>query len=189
MRRAKSGVRHLKDYQKVILYVYPKIDKIVKDYDGIIKAQASACFSYESAEKCAERIAEYILLKNSFLVLKDGISDILERFTYEELYLLEYKYFRRKKKLEGEFKDFEFLCNERTYFRKQARLLEKVNAQLIKEGFDETWFKENFSNCEFMTYALKKLSQKGCSDMTDKRTVKKLVCRNLRKRVEKSQSV
>lgn len=167
----------MKDYQKVILYIYPKIDRIVKDIEGIIWSQACSYYSYESAESVAENIAEYISLKNSLLTLKDGIKDILERFSFEELYLLEYKYFKRKKRLEGEFKDFSLDYNERTYFRKQIKILDKVNSELIREGFTLDWFLENFSNAKFIVNAFDNIKNNE-SGLTEKRSKKILVCKN-----------
>lgn len=168
----------MRDYQKVMLYVFPKIDGIIRGINGEIEAQACACFKHESASESAERIVEKILTKDALLILKDAISDILERLTFEERFMLEYKYFRRKKKLEGEFKNFAFDCTERTYFRKQSRLLEKMSSELLKEGLSEEWFYENFSNVGFIMHALKSVAKKGCSVLTDKRFKKKLICKS-----------
>lgn len=93
----------MKDYQKAMLYVYPRIGKIIRDIDGMVEAQAFCCFGTESCEKTAERIAGYICAKSSFVILKDALENILSRLTKDERYMLEYKYFRRRSKLEGEF--------------------------------------------------------------------------------------
>lgn len=116
----------MKDYQKAMLYVYPRIGKIIRDIDGMVEAQAFCCFGTESCEKTAERIAGYICAKSSFVILKDALENILSRLTKDERYMLEYKYFRRRSKLEGEFCGYALDCNERTYFRRQARLSEKL---------------------------------------------------------------
>ena len=42
--------KSMKDYQKAILYVYPRIGKIIRDIDGMVEAQAFCCFGTESCE-------------------------------------------------------------------------------------------------------------------------------------------
>lgn len=166
----------MKDYQKVMLYVYPRIEKIVRDIDGIVEAQALCCFSAESCLRTAERIAEHICAKSSFLLLKDFLEKIIGELSRDELYMLEYKYFRRRKKLEGEFCGFVLGCNERTYFRKQARLADKLNASFLREGLDEAWFSKHFSNVGFMMSACEAVKNRGGAQLTDKRRVKSLSC-------------
>lgn len=85
--------KSMKDYQKAMLYVYPRIGKIIRDIDGMVEAQAFCCFGTESCEKTAERIAGYICAKSSFVILKDALENILSRLTKDERYMLEYKYF------------------------------------------------------------------------------------------------
>ena len=172
--------KSLRDYTIAMLYVYPRIGKIIRDIDGMVEAQAFCCFGTESCEKTAERIAGYICAKSSFVILKDALENILSRLTKDERYMLEYKYFRRRSKLEGEFCGYALDCNERTYFRRQARLSEKLNASFLHEGMDEAWFTGNFSHVGFMMSAKENLRGRG--SMTDKRSVKGLACTNARAR-------
>lgn len=171
----------MKDYQKVLLYVYPRIERIVRDIDGMVRAQAYAVSGTESGERVAERIAEYICVKGSFLYLKERLEEMLSRLNKEELYMLEYKYFRRRKKLKGEFCGYALDYNERTYFRRQARLSDKLNASLLREGMNEAWFSEHFSDVGFMMTALENVKN-GVSELTDKRRRKALACANKRAR-------
>lgn len=60
----------MKDYQKAMLYVYPRIGKIIRDIDGMVEAQAFCCFGTESCEKTAERIAGYMCAKEQFRYFK-----------------------------------------------------------------------------------------------------------------------
>ena len=171
----------MKDYQKVLLFVYPRIGKIVRDIDGMVEAQACAVSGSESGERVAERIAGYICVKGSFLFLKERLEEMLSRLTKEERYMLEYKYFRRRKKLQGEFCGFTLSYNERTYFRRQARLADKLNASLLREGMNEMWFSDHFSQVGFMMTALENV-KKGVTELTDKRRKKALACENRRAR-------
>ena len=170
----------MKDYQKVVLYVYPRVEKILRDFDGMICALA---FTFgESGGRCAERIAEYIGAKQNFMYLREIVDEITANLSREERYLLEYKYFRRKRMLEGEFCGYALDCNERTYFRRQARLAEKLNALFLQKGLNEQWFNECFGWVRFMQTSRENVRLRGDADWTDKRRVKSLICTNSRAR-------
>ena len=64
----------------------------------------------------------------------------------QELYLLEYKYFRRKIVLRGRFEGYTLNVSERSYFRMQNALLSKLAAKLLRRGLTEQKFLQDFQS-------------------------------------------
>ena len=144
----------MKDYQKVLLYAYPKLERMAEDIGQIVLAKARASvMGRETALACAEKLIRYNFLRGQILFLKDELDGMLSCFSREERFLLEYKYFRRKKELAA-FSDVRLSCSERTYFRRQQRLARAVNAELVRRGLTEEWFFEAFSGVSFFMSAL-----------------------------------
>jgi citrate lyase synthetase len=84
------------NYIKVLLYVYPRIDSIVRNINGTVLAKALASYSYnETCESVADRILKCISIKDSFMTLGIKTDEILSKLTDKEKYMLEYKYFKR----------------------------------------------------------------------------------------------
>ena len=111
----------MKDYQKILLYLYPKLGGLIRCAEEIVRAKAVASGTDVRTEQCIEKIIEYIRFRDELVVLSEKMDKIFATLGTEERYLLEYKYFRRKSRLEGEFAGVCVSCSERTYFRRQAR--------------------------------------------------------------------
>ena len=168
-RRAKGG-HDLKEYQAVLLYVYPKLERIEEHIGQLVEAKARASYAgKESTEACAKKMIEYLCIKDCFAQVRASLSEILAALSREERYLLEYKYFRRKRVLEGEFAGMCCSFAERTYYRRQRRLAEKLNGELIRRGMDEAWFMRTFGDVPYMMAALRSVRASGARDMADKR--------------------
>ncbi len=160
----------MKGYQKVMLYAYPKLKRWTEDIGQMIRAKA--CASYrgrETAESCVEKLLEYQYAQNCFQSLKADLDTIFGALTEEELYLLEYKYFRRKKVLQSKFCDFRVDYSERTYFRRQKRLEIKLNALFLQRGMDIAWFERTLKPIPCMAAALEKIQSQGEREFVDKR--------------------
>ena len=158
----------MKDYQKVLLYAYPKLGRIAEEIGQIVRAKACASvMGRETALACAENLIGYNFLREQLLFLKDELDGLLANLTREEQFLLEYKYFRRKKELAA-FADVRLSCSERTYFRRQQRLARAVNAELVRRGLTEEWFFEAFSGVSFFMSALESV-RRAEGRMVDKR--------------------
>lgn len=165
----------MKDYQKVLLYAYPKLGRMAEDIGQIVQAKARASvMGRETALACAEKLIRYNFLCGQLLFLKGEIEGMLSVFSREERFLLEYKYFRRKKEL-ATYSDLQLACSERTYFRRQQRLARAVNAELVRRGLNEEWFFEAFSGVSFFMSALESV-RKGEGHMVDKRTRSGVPC-------------
>lgn len=159
----------MKAYQKVMLLLYPKLGRLAEDVRKIINALACACGGSEAAEQSVERVIGYLYVRRCFLAMKAELDEVISQLGREERYLLEYKYFRRRKVLAEEFADLRIDCSERTYFRRQNKLAEKFNALLLRRGLSEEWFRRTFSDVPYIMAALEKVETGGEKSFSDKR--------------------
>ena len=140
------------EYAKVILYAYPHLAALAEATGQ--SAENCALLSFRSAESTlalAERIAETLAVKSRLLALN--------ACTEEERFLLEYKYFRRRKELRGRFSGAEVSCSERNYFRRQAALPRKMVSELGRRGWTERAFLEAFGAFAPFMRAFRALSE------------------------------
>lgn len=159
----------MKAYQKVMLLLYPKLERTAEDIRKIVNALACSCGGSEAAEQSVERVIDYMYARNCFLAMKAEMDELIAQLGREERYLLEYKYFRRRKVLVGEFADLSMDCSERTYFRRQNRLADKFNALLLRRGLSEEWFRSTFADVPYIMAALEKVESGGEKSFCDKR--------------------
>ena len=130
---------------KAILYVYPMMEKLAEATR--VGARNKALLSYRShrdAMQDLKAVAEEMLLGARLDLLKNSVDSLLLKMSREELFLLEYRYFRRKKTLAQLWGTIN--CSERGYFRKQERLLQKISAYFAARGMTEAKFYDAFQN-------------------------------------------
>lgn len=133
------------DHAKAILYVYPMMGALAEAVRTA--AENKALLSYRSRSSALhdlEAVAEEIFLGERLDSLKEVLDGIVSRLSEEERFLLEYRYFRRKKILKRY--GTELCYSERSYFRKQERLLRKISAKLAASGVTREYFLEAFAN-------------------------------------------
>ena len=106
---------------------------------------------------------------------------VWKKLTKEEKYLLEYKYFRRKRMLEGEFAGMKLDFSERTYFRRQIRLSAKLNGLFALHGLGEAWFEKNLRGVPYIAAALERMREGGKGEFSDKRAKTMLACQKTRR--------
>ena len=159
----------MQDYQTAMLLVYPKLGRLIRDLGQLAEAKALSSYSgKEATEACIGRILAYLRARASFTLLKECMDGVLAQLTREELYLLEYKYFRRRKVLEGEFADMQCDFSARTYYRRQRRLASKLNNLLLRSGADRAWFDSLFADIAYMRSLVEGV--RGGGGVVDKRT-------------------
>ena len=136
----------MKNYAKVIMYVYPLLGTVEKDYEEHIRNKA--LLSYDNtttARRLAEYLAEEILCMRKLEWLKGKVEELLNALSDEERTLVCIRYFGQRKKikaLRGERANGEKgAFSERSYFRRQARLGQKLGALLEKAGLSEEVYK------------------------------------------------
>lgn len=133
------------NYVKVILYAYPKLDMLAEAVSSGAEIKARLSFRTENTFACAEEIANRILEGRKLRELRVLMDEILSVLGEEELYLLEYKYFRRKSVLVGRFGETKFGGSEREYYRTQNELLKKVAFLLLVRGMTEERYFEEYA--------------------------------------------
>ncbi len=144
----------MKEYVKILLYAYPFLRTVGKDYEEHIRNKA--VLSYEgkrSAESLAEYLAGEILQMRRLEWLKERIDGVLASLSDVERTLLAIRYFGKV----GKIKSFlgvrregyqSRVWTERTYFRRQRRLGEKVAARLVGAGVTEEVYLADFAGVE-----------------------------------------
>ena len=141
------------NYAKTALYAYTNLQTIADQIDDIVekKALSSMC-DYSLAITQCERIVEYTQQKDALFALKIRIDEVLEKLDFEQIDLIEYKYFKRKPKEYFDGFDFE----SRAYFRKQTRLIERVSELFEKNGTTDEWFEQTCLKIDFFRELLKR---------------------------------
>ncbi len=126
----------LKNYAKAVLYAYPLLKTVEEDYEAHIKNKA--LLSYEkSAERVATCLAGEILEMRRLEWLKAKIGEVLQGLTEVERTLVAIRYFGKSKQMKALMQK---PWTERTYFRKQQRLGEKLGGLLVLNGVTEECF-------------------------------------------------
>lgn len=135
----------LEEFVKEILYAFPLLETVEKDYQEHIRNKA--VLSYKSnltAEQLAEYLVGEILEKQRFVWLKERVRAVLDKLNELEKTMVAVRYFGKKRK-EKLPKDTPFgKWSERKYFREQERLGEKLVGMLLSAGITrevfEHWF-------------------------------------------------
>ena len=141
------------------LYAYPQLDRVGRDYEEHIKNKALLSYGSKIAtERLTEYLAEEIVRRQNVLRLKAVLDKIVFSLSEEEKTLLDVRYFGKVDKVKRVFAAWRAgLCSlsfkpwsERTYYRKQARLLKKIMAQIKQAGIDEKTFDEDYLPVEYI---------------------------------------
>ena len=140
-------------YAKTALYAFASLEEIAVQIDELVekKALSSMC-DFSSALSQCEKILNYTTQKDALFALKIRIEEVLSNFSEDDLDCLDYKYFKKKPKEYYVGFDYE----SRAYFRKQARLIEKVAILLEENGTTDKWFEENCMCMDFFKELFKR---------------------------------
>lgn len=139
------------DYLKVLLYGYSKMDMLAESVEEGARVSAKLSFrNYGNVLTLAEKIATEMFVSERLQAWKHALDECLCQADQEELFLLEYKYFRRKKVLANHFSDWVADYSERSYFRKQNDLLRRLASKLAAHGYTEEAFFNDFA--KFMPF-------------------------------------
>lgn len=147
----------LENYTKVVLYAYPFLRTVDKDYAAHIRNRA--LLSYVSAmrtEDLAEYLAAEILKKEKLEWLKEVMNHVLSRLSREERTLVAIRYFgKRRKDREKRSAEKETEKkrgkSERMYFRRQLRLGNKIGGLLKLEGLTQEIYEKEFQEEEIFS--------------------------------------
>lgn len=138
----------MKGYVKAILYVYPFLKTVEKDYEEHIFNKAILSYRGNvNADRLAEYIAGQIVEKRNLVWLKGCVDNVLKQLTDDEKMLVQMRYFGKRRKIKRgvscpankESGQVSSLC-ERKYFRLQSRLIKKLTELFAGEGITEETF-------------------------------------------------
>ncbi len=154
----------MKDYAKIILYAYPLLATVEQDYEEHIRNRAILSYGdRRNAEETAEYLAGEIISMRSLEWLKARVSEVFDKLTDEERALVKIRYCGKSKRLQSG-KDGAGqrigAWTERTYFRRQARLGEKLGELLALAGVTEEVYLNEFAQMELFEKISRYLSAK-----------------------------
>lgn len=158
-------------YEKTLLYVYPHLKKMATIIQkNICNAAIASYFSQEAVEIYVQRLLCCERQSYFLLHIKRELSLILKDFSLRELYVLEQRYFRRKKFLR-EYKNNHLFKNfpMRSFYRYQHTVLKKFEKALRLRNMDEQWFKDNFSDIDCVMTVYKKVLLKDTRELIFKK--------------------
>ena len=143
----------MENYAKVVLYAYPLLKTVEKDYAEHIRNRA--ILSYESnttAQRLAEYLAGELICQKNLSWLKSTVKEVVDKLSAEERELLSIRYFGKTFRARNFLKPIaeggEKGWSARKYFRKQARLSDKVGAMLRAAGITNELYQREFMNMD-----------------------------------------
>ncbi len=141
----------MKKYAKMILYAYPMLKTVERDYEEHIRNKALLSYdSRKTAVELAEYLAGEILEMRRLEWLKAKVEESIQKLNEVERTLLFGKYFGRrgelKKLLRPPRGERSTGWTERTYFRRQQRLGEKISSLFTLCGLTEEVFLREFAS-------------------------------------------
>lgn len=131
---------------KVILYAYPHLGALAEASQ--VAAENKARLSFRARMDTLremELVANELAVRVHLLRLERAVEEFVCTCSREERFLLEYRYFRRKKELVS-YGEFAVPWSERTYYRRQSALLKKAAAFFSANGWSEEEFLDVFSD-------------------------------------------
>ena len=145
---------------KAILYCYPRLEGIEEGYLQHIRNRAMlSADGKEPAQKVAEHLAMALLEKAKVRELQRLAMAALDKLTTEEKMLLNVRYFGKLDRVKRAFAEkYAGIANEcmrpipywseRTYFRKQKKLLAKLTERFVALGLTKERFLEEFADLD-----------------------------------------
>lgn len=131
---------------KLFLYAYPWLTDLAEASEVAAENKAALSFSSPKSplDVCSD-VAEEIIVADRLIMLREQLDLVLGDLSEEKRFLLEYKYFRRKKVL-ASFADMMPAYSARTYFRKQNALLYEIRTRLMFLGWTDERYTHEFEN-------------------------------------------
>ncbi len=122
------------DYVKTVLYVYPHLKSFQEAVRQSARNKAALSYKKRDAFAAACEIAEELLFCETLEALEKDLLSALGALSDEERYLVGYRYFHAQ----GE--EYPLSYSERSYYRRQNALLQKIRMLLCARG----WTGERF---------------------------------------------
>lgn len=138
------------EYEKTLLYIYPRIGILKALYFEL--ADNKIMFSIDENRdpvKLAGEIIDCIYLRDTFDKVKGYIEKVMESLSEEELCMLEYKFFRRRRMVKH-YQGKQFECSYASFLRKIRETTGKFALGIRNIGYSEEDFKRDFSGCDIV---------------------------------------
>ena len=155
----------MENYAKAVLYAYPLLKTVEKDYEEHIYNKAM--LSYRS-EKRAEELAEYIvgeiLEQRKLIWLKNLLKKALRDLSETEIAFLGVRYFgkgKKSKRTSSVAKEGQESLSESKYFREQRRLGNKMGERLVALGLSKEVFEREFENMKLFQDIFKRMDKRN----------------------------
>lgn len=140
-------------YAKAVMYAYPLLKSVEKDYDQYIQNKALLSYKCE-AFTAAWTIAKRIQEKRSLVWLRERVDKLLKVLSQSERALVEARYFGKKSAENGTE------CG-RSYFRRQNRLAKKIACVLSELGVTQEVFDKAFAEMDIFQSIYRFAERKG----------------------------
>lgn len=142
------------NYAKTMLYAYPFIDSFVKRLEEkIINKAVNSMFDTSPCEEQGANILVLSGFKEDLLYMKHLVELMIMKFPMQDFDYFDYKYFNIRPKEEYKKK----LKFDRSYYRKQDKLLNKFALILSAIGGSDSWFEDVFLNIPYIKNVYKKV--------------------------------
>ncbi len=142
----------MKNYVKILLYGYPLLATVEKDYEEHVRNKALLSYGgNRTAEQLAEYLASEILEMRRLEWLKGKIQEVIEGLDEKERFLLSIRYFGKTRRIkallqrkgeEGGIASWK----ARTYFRRQQRLGEALCSRFLAVGITEEVYLRDYAD-------------------------------------------
>lgn len=153
----------MKEYVKAVLYAYPLLKNVNKDYGEYIRNKALLSYrNFSPTVEIATEIARQIVERDNLLWLQGRLELLLATLSEEERALLNARYFTKEKQPFAESADG-LDKSGRKYFRLQNRVGEKAEKLLEKLGVSETVFDELFASIDLFE-RIRRFVQRGAGE-------------------------
>ena len=169
VRKRKSGKKRgeevLEDYAKAVLYAYPLLETVGKDYEEHIYNKAILSYRSEKrAEELAEYIAGEILEQRKLVWLKDLLERVLRGLSETENAFIAVRYFGKGGKIKRAFDGAQKIdggLSEGKYFRLQRKLGNKIGERLVALGLSKEVFERDFGKMKMFQGIFRRMQRKG----------------------------
>lgn len=160
-----SEVSFLEKYVKAVLYAYPVLLTVEKEYGQHIENMAILSYrSNKDAETLMENIVEEIIVKDKLLRLKGILESVLKELSVTERAVVGVRYFGVEGKAERlaslERYTGARVWSESRYSRMQARLLRRIAERLALKGLSKAVFEREYAEMELFEKIFRYMSKR-----------------------------
>ena len=133
----------LMEYVKILLSAYPNLDKVIRtEGENYLRRCFNSAFFLEPCDKFSEKLLSLYARREKIIVLKNKLDVLFSRLSDEEKAMLNFKF-------AGILPKTKFTFSTRTYFRRQIKLMKKIEEYLGFLNLTEETFKKDYADIWF----------------------------------------